>query len=81
MDHSVRVFYTYSIGPALVFDQSHQVVVVLPFGPIALPFQKCSNGRQTDSASLDHTGERCIMGGLRGRSAAVLNDVDVVTFA
>ena len=46
---------------ALLFDKSHQRVVMLLCGPIALPFQHGCDGCEANGASLNHSGERGLL--------------------
>ena len=54
---------------------------MLAIGPITLPLEEAGNGRHTGRTRLDHAAERSFVGRDRGGTTAVIDHVDVVTFA
>ncbi len=81
MDHGVGVFDAAAVGASVLFQDFHEVVVVVALGPVALPFEEGGDGGEADSACLHHAGEGGIVRGLGGGSAAVFDYVEVVAFA
>ena len=40
VNHRISVFNPYPVGAGLLFQKTHQIVVVLALRPIALPFEQ-----------------------------------------
>src|SRR5207247_6477260 len=81
MHHRVGVFDAAAVRASLLFEQSHERVVVLAVFPIALPFQQCANRRETHCTGLHHARERGFLRGGRSRPAAIFDDINVVACA
>src|SRR5439155_4569586 len=69
------------VSPGLRSKQLHQCVIVFLFCPVALPFEEGCDGGQPHCAGLHHAGERGFLSGRRSRTAAILDDINVVACA
>src|SRR3989442_621456 len=61
MNHGVGVFHSDTISTGLLFEKAHEVVVVLAFCPVALPFEQRPTGGQPHRARLHHAREGCFL--------------------